>query len=378
MKKIITGLFMMLLSISSAHCMKRAHSGQKMVQQKLKCPRNTPATEEPFLPVEMIKKICLDLFKEENVTQPPRVILEQIQKICLINKEMYRYITLVDTVRIIFNNASRYLPPHRGVLAHEITIPSVTNYLHQSETLHKGIHTLSEKEIKNLVLDGADVNYCRVSAKTADSAPLLFETQKDYAKTKLLLELGADPRLSFDRLEVQRNGQALYECMSPFMQAIRQHNLDILKLFFEYYPDYHDDRFLRAAIATHNLEIIKFILETTKIHPDRLNTELKDTICRENIEETHLLLKIGANPSLYLVDVITQILLPPATNTLVWQQGRQIELDHPLLTIFDLLCHYGGWDQDAYNRACCLENIASQLLHSINKNKPQDQIADDM
>ena len=369
---------MMLLSISSAHCMKRAHSGQEIVQQKSKCPRNTPAIEEPFLPVEMIKTICLDLFKSRHVTQPPRVILERIQKICLLNKEMYRYITLADTIRIIFNNASRHLPPHRGTLAHEITIPSVKNYLHQSEMLHKGIHTLSEAEVRNLVLDGADVNYCRMSAKKVDLPPLLFETQKDYAKTKLLLELGADPKLSFDRLEVHRNGQAHYECTSSFMQAIRQHNLDILKLFFEYYPDYRDDRFLRAAITTHNMEIIKFILETTKTHPDKLNTELKDAISRENVEETRLLLKIGANPSLYLVDVIIQILLPPTTNTLVWQQGRQIELDHPLLAIFDLLCQYGGWDQDAYNRACCLENLAPKLLDSINKNKPQDDIADDI
>ncbi len=243
MNKLIT--IIVLTSIFSHHtiCMKRLVNGLKEQLSAKRFKGDENILSSPFLPLDIIHSIVMDSLKEEKLI-PPHLVQAKIQNTCLISSEFYQYISRPDITRIIIGDASRYMSHLRGNFASQIHTPAVHNYIKKSQILHNNINRLTAPQIKELLIGGADINYCHF-VFTKDNyrltnlyPPILFKTQNDYDKSKLLLDLEADPTICFLDLKGnfvdQRTHPDTFEVISPLGDAKRRANTKLVKLYSEY------------------------------------------------------------------------------------------------------------------------------------------------
>ncbi len=266
MKNSIT-IFLLIISFShETYSMKRHrtsnwHTRKKITPLKMIKPSGSIAQlEQPVLPLEIIKKICIDLFRRyQNVL----TMETNIRKIGSINKQLRTFICQPRTICTIINNVggSPFFD-FKASLANQIKIKPIQNYLLQSTLLNLNIISLNSDQIKKSIINGADVNYCNSFIKTGTICkPILLKTKTDHRKTQLLLEFGADPHLT------DKPDQS-----SAFGQAIRKKKSELLKLYISYCPQYCKD-YLEIILATANSTIIRLILQQKnipEIHQTRL------------------------------------------------------------------------------------------------------------
>jgi hypothetical protein len=207
----------------------------------------------------MSKKLCLpkeiwaiigDAFVEtfKHDCNAPLVVAGKIKNMRCVNKALRDYTDNPNTIRTIIINASE-TPYYRGFLANSINLPSVKNYLQQSETLNSSIKKLNLEEIGNYIKVGADINYCHQCAGNMLVFPILTHTRSNYATTKLLLELGADQDIALDIL-------------TPLSFAMFTQKIELIKLFLEYNPR---NKHVKEAVEIENLEILQLILQQKDI-----------------------------------------------------------------------------------------------------------------
>jgi hypothetical protein len=242
MNKIITVIVLTSIFPHHISCMKRpAPHLEKQSVKKIK--GDEKITSSPFLPIEILRSIVIDSLKDESLI-PPKSVQAKIQNICLISREFHQYISRPDIIRIIIGNASMYMSHLRGNFASHITTPAVQNYIEKSQALYNNINILTVEKMNLLIKEGADINYCHfVFTKhnytlTNLYPPILFKTQNDYVKSKLLLDLGANPTISFLDLKGhfvdQRTHPGALEVMSPLGDAKRQGNTQLVALYSQY------------------------------------------------------------------------------------------------------------------------------------------------
>jgi hypothetical protein len=251
---------------------------QPIEQQRIRSALST----DPLLPIDLIGYIFVSSFKTKKITERPPIIQDQIRRFCLVNKSLCAYICQPDTIRTILNNVNYYL---RDSIATLIGTPHMCNYLEKSKSLYDKIDTLTVADMRDLVKNGADVNYH--ITYIISRPPLLLKTIQSYDKTYCLLELGANPHLT------------CFDLLSPdcaFIKAIRKENIDIVNLFIQYYPYYHSCGVssIDIALDTKNITLIKSVLTQKNIPLDKLRkvlfyafdediAELREFLCDRGI-----------------------------------------------------------------------------------------------
>jgi hypothetical protein len=223
-------------------------------------------TPAPDLPMEIMDLCCTDLYKSYDT---PEKFHYGTIKMCLINKAFYSYTNNPITIRTIFNNAHIEPVYTRGTLVRLINIDDFAkSYIKQSEKLFDTIHTIDNDGIRHLVNTGADVNYADGLLRGVYDKCVIFKTQHNYEKTKLLLKLGADINTT--------SGTE-----TPLKQAIRNQDIDMIKLLITYKPMVPC---LKEAIKTKNPTILELILESmtlkkiveyAALHPEELKKRLE-------------------------------------------------------------------------------------------------------
>ena len=207
------------------------------------------------LPTELVKDI---LDKSCHCYKTSKEFYYGITCMSLLNKAHHSHINNPNTIRSIINSIPIGAYNSRGALIRgnimsPIKMTGITNYILQSETLCENINKINIDTIKKLVYNGADVNYFHTQG-SEEIFPPIYKIDKNYEKTKLLLELGFD--INFNcRLE------------GPLARAIRKQNIDMIKLFITYKPHY---KYLIEAIQTKNPEIIQLILQQEDIPLEKI------------------------------------------------------------------------------------------------------------
>jgi hypothetical protein len=236
MKNYIIILLFITLLPQSTHCMKRdRHRPNNWHKRKVTTsPKKTKVSQsiiqseqELVLPIEIIEKICIGLFRRY---QNPLAVKATIGQICAINKQFCACMYNPNFIRTILNNVANCpLFDWKASLANQIKTKPIQNYLLQSISLNLNIQSLDEDQIRESIRNGADINYCNSFVETGTLCePILRKIENDYNKTKLLLELGANPYLT------DRNDQF----SSAFGRATKKGKSQLLELYISYYPDY--------------------------------------------------------------------------------------------------------------------------------------------
>jgi len=255
MKKHIAILLFTTLFINNyAWCMKRQRNTTITDSNKKQC---LLTTTDSFLPKEIEEKIRVDVvesFKFGNNT--PQGIALVINTVRDVNRSWRNFFDSPDTIRTIISNASS-IPHYRGVLANSsylMKLSSVRNYMQQSENLIGNIKTLDDNQVKTMIGAGADINYSFALAGTQLVFPILWNTQNNYEKTKLLLELGVDQNIECNSL-------------TPLSFAVFYRNVKMIELFLGYKPQ---KKHVKDAIQADSLEVLQLVLQQKNISTEEI------------------------------------------------------------------------------------------------------------
>lgn len=245
--------------------MKRSHSHKAVVREKIKKPHLSQTS--PSLPLDIIenniRKAIVESFKFDN--NDPKSIDFTLKNIRAVNRSWKTYFDDHDTIRTIISNASS-IPYYRGILAHSINLPSVKNYLEQSEELNLHIANLDDNQIKERIKNGADINYCEQFNGKIRFFPILLKTMEDYNKTKFLLDLGADQNIACTTL-------------TPLSFALLNNKTKFVQLFIEYNPH---NKHVKEAIQTDDINIVQLILQQKDISIEDIESAKAVAIRQKN------------------------------------------------------------------------------------------------
>ena len=345
-------LFYLLLFGVTFALLPMKRKGSELVSRKKtvkKLKTENPASENiavyTCLPLELQQAITILVASEYH--QSPKELHRTLCGFNQLNKAHNKIINNPKNICSIINNLCYDRTYYRSIIC-ALPFSAIKKYQSQSISLRRQIPYLNPEEIKKLVYQGADVNYCNtIVGESFDS--ILFKTKRDYTKTELLLSLGADPTI------MRYNSSPMHMAMRTDMQL------------FTLYAAYASCKnYLIPAIQTNKPAIVQIVLDSKTIPQAELDQGLFTALHTLNQNIIEQIIQAGANPDGSICQAID--LLHKKSSKLSQSQISA------LIDIIDLLCKHDRCIDLARKKAYALQLMFPQLHSTIEKNTPRKGI----
>jgi hypothetical protein len=152
----------------------------------------------------------------------------------------------------------------------------------QSKFLYDYATTLSIPKMKELITKGADVNYGQQIGKL----PILMLTSRDYNKTNLLLENGADINASYKFNE--KDGTVTVLKYALHNDTLYNNDIRLIKLLLSYKPEFNHPS---TIVKKNSLTIAQLFIKSDNLTPNEYCACLSESLAEKKIELAALFIK---------------------------------------------------------------------------------------
>ena len=274
--------------------------------------------------------------------------------------------------------------------------PGVKRYFYASSLVCDCIRGLTTPMLKQLMNDGADLNFMVDQGHCVDNipAPLITlasdNTKESHEKLEFLIQHGADINLKQDvSFGLTHNGyrSACALCnVTPLAMAIAYNNAPAVKIILQHKPH---NLCTEKAFLSANTDIKQLYLDYPLSQKD-LDEGLKGALGKQHHDDIQQLLIKGASPYQHVSSVmertISHILKPemyqncekylttPAS--LIASPGSPshtfnfLSIPLPNTETMGLLCQAGAYDTDCVEKLKQIQEAATVMLEMLEKNKP--------